>query len=395
MAGKNPGSVSHYSNPFFLFDLDRVRSKYESISSAFRGSSIYYAVKANNHRQVLSTLMEVGCRFEVGSKHEAELLFEMGAEPGDMVFSAPVKLPSHIRDTFRRGVDFYVFDSEEELNKLAVLAPHSRVLVRLAVSNEGSMFPLSLKFGAPPEDAIALMRRAGEMNLDPCGVAFHVGSQCKRKETWREAMEDAAGVWRALEQDGLRLRYLNIGGGFPIQYADEVPSIEEIAHEVRKVQLAKFPAGIELVLEPGRYLVGDAAMLVTTVIGKAQRGEENWLFLDVGAFHGLMESLQVKGEFPYRVKAARKSVKQQKYVLTGPTCDPDDTIMNEVWLPEVVVGDKLYIMNTGAYSFVYASNFHGFSAPEVRFISERRERKERGIVGDYVGTGETAPRPVR
>lgn len=385
MAGNNSNKVSHYSNPFFLFDLDRVRAKYESISSAFRGASVYYAVKANNHRQVLSTLMEVGCRFEVGSKHEAELLFDMGAAPADMIFSAPVKLPSHIRDTFRRGIDFYVFDSEEELNKLAILAPHSRVLVRLAVSNEGSMFPLSLKFGAPAEEAVRLMRRAGEMNLDPYGIAFHVGSQCKRKETWREAMEATAGVWRALEGGGVRLRCLNVGGGFPILYSEEVPTIEEIAHEIRKVQIAKFPAGVELVLEPGRYLVGDAAMLATTVIGKAQRGEENWLFLDVGAFHGLMESLQVKGEFPYRVKAARKSVKQQKYVLTGPTCDPDDTIMNEVWLPEVGVGDKLYIMNTGAYSFVYASNFHGFSAPEVRFITERREIKERGIVRDYVG----------
>lgn len=372
MADKDSKVVSHYSNPFFLFDLDRVRASYRSISGAFRGAPIYYAVKANNHRQVLSTLIEEGSRFEVGSKHEAELLFDLGVSAGDMIFSAPVKLPSHIRDTFRRGVDFYVFDSEEELNKLAILAPHSRVLVRLAVSNEGSMFPLSLKFGAPAEEAISLMRSASEMNLNPYGIAFHVGSQCKRKETWREAMETAAGVWRALEGEGMALRCLNVGGGFPIPYADEVPTIEDIAHEIRKVQISRFPAGIELVLEPGRYLVGNAAMLVTTVIGKAQRGEENWLFLDVGAFHGLMESLQVKGEFPYKVKAARKSVKQQKYVLTGPTCDPDDTILNEVWLPEVGVGDKLYIMNTGAYSFVYASNFHGFSAPEVRFISDRR-----------------------
>ena len=388
MDEKEYRGVSHYSNPFFLFDLDRVRAKYSSISGAFRGASIYYAVKANNHRQVLSTLIDEGSRFEIGSKHEAELLFEMGVPAGNMIFSAPVKLPSHIRDTFRRGVDLYVFDSEEELKKLAILAPHSRVMVRLAVSNEGSMFPLSIKFGAPAEEAISLMRRASEMNLVPYGIAFHVGSQCERKETWREAMVATAEVWRALEDGGIRPRCVNVGGGFPIPYAGEVPAIEEIAHEIRKVLIARIPPGVELVLEPGRYLVGDAATLATTVIGKAQRDGENWLFLDVGAFHGLMESLQAKGEFPYKVKAARKSVKQQKYVLTGPTCDPDDTILNEVWLPELEVGDKLYIMNTGAYSFVYASNFHGFSAPEVRFITERKEKSERGIVRDYVGNRE-------
>jgi ornithine decarboxylase len=390
MSDRNAKVVSHYSNPFFLFDLDRVRAKYDAISSAFRGAETFYAVKANNHRQVLSILVEMGCGFEIGSKHEAELLFDLGVSPERLIFSSPVKLPSHIRDTFRRGVDFFVFDSEEELNKLAILAPHSKVLVRLAVSNEGSMFPLSLKFGTPANDAIALMKKARELDLTPYGIAFHVGSQCKRKETWREAMEASAKVWRALEKEGMKLRCMDIGGGFPIAYNGEVPSIEAIAHEVRKVLIAKFPAGVELVIEPGRYMVGDAAMLVATVIGKAKRGDENWLFLDVGAFHGLMESLQVKGEFPYRVKASRQSLQQKKYVLTGPTCDPDDTILNEVWLPEVGVGDKIYIMNTGAYSFVYASNFHGFSAPEVRFISERRERTERGIVRDYVGNREVS-----
>ena len=374
--------VAHYSNPFFLFDLDRVRAKFDAISSAFRGSSVFYAVKANNHRQVLSTLIEMGSGFEVGSKHEAELLFELGVSPDKLIFSSPVKLPSHIRDTFRRGMDFFVFDSEEELDKLAILAPHSRVLVRLAVNNEGSMFPLSLKFGSPPEEAIALMRKARELNLRPHGIAFHVGSQCKRKETFREAMETSADVWRTLESDGMKLQCMNVGGGFPIPYNGEVPSIEAIAHEVKKVLISRFPPGVDLIVEPGRYMVGDAAMLVTTIIGKARRGEENWLFLDVGAFHGLMESLQVKGEFPYRVKTAKSSLTLQKYVLTGPTCDPDDTILNEVWLPEVGVGDKLYIMNTGAYSFVYASNFHGFVAPEVRFISQRKERAQRGVVRD-------------
>ena len=366
----------NYSTPFFLFDLDRVREKYEAISSAFPGATTYYATKANNNKEVLKTLISAGSRFEIGSKQEAEMMIELGASPKDLIFSCPVKLPSHIRDTYKMGVDLFVFDSEEELRKLAILAPKSRVLLRLSVGSEGSLFPLGLKFGAPAEQALSLMQEALNQGLLPYGLAFHVGSQCTRKETWTEALELSSKVWGTLEAEGIPLSCMNIGGGFPIQYINEVPSIEEIAQEVRRLLNSRFPSGTELILEPGRYLVGDSAMLVSTVIGKAKRDGENWLYLDVSAFHGLMEALQVRREFPYLVKTTKDGQSKKPYVLTGPTCDSDDTILNEVWLPEMQVGDRLQIMNTGAYSFVYASNFHGFTTPDIYCISDFKEKTE-------------------
>src|SRR5450756_12218 len=133
----------NYSTPFFLFDLDRVREKYEAISSAFPGATTYYATKANNNKEVLKALISAGSRFEIGSKQEAEMMIELGVSPKDLIFSCPVKLPSHIRDTYKMGVDLFVFDSEEELRKLAILAPKSRVLLRLSVCSEGSLFPVS------------------------------------------------------------------------------------------------------------------------------------------------------------------------------------------------------------------------------------------------------------
>ncbi len=375
-----------YETPFFLFDLDRIRARFDRISSAFNGAVVYYAVKANNNREVLGELAEAGSGFDIGSKHEAEQLLALGVEPEKMIFSAPIKLQSHIRDTFRMGVDLFVFDSEEELLKLALLAPGSRVLVRLAVGNSGSFFPLGVKFGTPPEEAVSLMLKAGALGLRPHGIAFHVGSQCTRKETWREAMELSAAVARELAAAGLDCPALDIGGGFPIKYSEDVPSVEEIASEVLEVFAGRFPPGTEMLVEPGRYVVGESAILATTVIGRARRGGEDWLFVDVSAFHGLLEAQQMNGRFPYPIRASHNGTANRKFVLSGPTCDPDDTIMAEVWLPDVKIGERLYIQNVGAYSFVYATNFHGFSPPEIHLLS-------RGASLDEFGAGETGAQP--
>jgi len=360
--------MSDYQTPFFLFDLGKVQSRYRRISETFPGASIYYAEKANNHEEVLKTLISLGSKFDIGSRNEAQTVLNLGANPKDVIFSAPVKVQSHIRDTYDMGVNLFVFDSDEELAKLALLAPGSKVMVRLAVSNEGSFFPLSMKFGAPPAQAASLLLDARELGLQPHGIAFHVGSQCMRKETWREAMESSADVMATLEGQGLSCRALDIGGGFPIKYNEDVPSIEEIAEEVYTIFHDRFPSDMKLMIEPGRYVVGESAILVSTVIGRATRGEEEWVFLDASAFHGLLEAQQARGKFPYPTRISHNGHDKKKYVLSGPTCDPDDTILAEAWLPEVKIGDKIYILHTGAYSFVYATNFHGFAPPDIHMI---------------------------
>ncbi|GEM_PF-7211 len=366
----NKSAIPRYSNPFFLFDLDKVRYQFERLRNTFPGGLIRYAIKANNHEEILSTLIEMGSGFEIGSKQEGEKVIGLGAKPENIIFSAPVKLPSHIREAYASGIDLFVFDSDEELEKLALLAPGSRVMVRIAVNNEGSLFQLGLKFGIPWDEAVELMERARLRGMKPYGVAFHVGSQCERKETWAEAVETASKAWKRLESRGINLECLNIGGGFPVPYQGDVPTIEEIASVVYDAIDRHFGHYLNLMLEPGRFMVAESAMLVSTVIGKTKKGNDEWLFLDVGAFHGLLEAQQLKGRFPYRIRTVQENRPLKKYKISGPTCDPDDTIIYDVMLPEVNVGDKLYVMNTGAYSFVYASQFHGFSPPEIKFISK-------------------------
>jgi ornithine decarboxylase len=353
--------------PFFLFDLSSIREHYSALRDAFPAAYIHYAVKANNHPTVLSYLRDLGARFEVGSLPEIGLLEQSGVSPGHIIFSSPVKPAVHIREAFRFGIDLFVYDSENEIEKLSRFAPGSRVMVRIVVPSDGSLFPLNAKFGALPEKAVDLLLAARSKGLSPYGIAFHVGSQCERKETWREALEIVSDVWRRAAGRGIILPALDIGGGFPLAYAHPVPGIEEIAREIRSGLLAGFPPETELMLEPGRFLVGGAAILAAEVIGVTRRESCEWAYLNISAFHGLIESLQMEGRFPYQVTTGLPDADTRKYVLSGNTCDPDDTLFSEIYLPELSEGDRIFILNTGAYSFVYATQFHAYPLPRIYF----------------------------
>ena len=209
-----------------------------------------------------------------------------------------------------------------------------------------------------------MLVEAGRRGLSPHGITFHVGSQCTEQATWVRALEKSKEVWDSVESHGLRLRMLNIGGGFPIQYIAPAPSIAQIAKVVRDMIEKIFPGNIEIFVEPGRALVGEAGILVASVIGKGTRNGEKWLYLDVGVFNGLMESV---GGIRYPVTVARNGPKS-KCVLAGPSCDSFDVISKEVELAEPEIGDKVYIMSAGAYTTAYASNFSGFCIPKTYFI---------------------------
>jgi ornithine decarboxylase len=374
-----------YATPFFLFDISKIGDNYREVANAFPDASVHYAVKANNHPVLLSTLREAGSKFEVGSWEEIALLRRVGVFPQNIIFSAPVKIPQHISRAYSLGIDTYTVDSESELEKLAKLAPGVQILVRIRVSNQGSLFPLNTKFGATPQEAVELLRQALALGLVPDGVSFHVGSQCDRADTWAEALEQAWFVWN--EVSDIPLTCLNIGGGFPAAYNRPVTSIETIAKTVLR-GFSFFPAGTKLLIEPGRIVAANSAVLVATVIGKAQRDDREWLYLDVGALHGLLESLQsgLKISYPVDLLRGDKNAPRRRYTLTGPTCDPDDTILEDIFLPEPQVGDLVAISSVGAYSTVYATEFSGFPHPQVYFVfsegGDHVHRKEEALAGN-------------
>lgn len=350
--------------PALIVDRGAIKEKYKEFCHQFAGAKIYYALKANPQPGIVELLEELGCGFEISSQGELELLLRLGVSPRKIISSNPVKDQVFISSAYSSGINLFAFDSEAEMEKLSRFAPGSKVYVRLSVSNEGSEWPLSKKFGVETEEAAELLVQAKKKGLQPYGIAFHVGSQCTKATTWAKAIEKSKAVWELAGSKGIELHLLNIGGGFPIKYIKPVPSIAEIAQVIKDSLAKAFSKGVELVLAPGRALVGEAGTLVATVIAKAVRNEEKWLYLDVGVFNGLMETV---GGIKYPM-VTKKGSKTSKWVLAGPSCDSFDVISTEAELPELEVGDKVYIKSSGAYTTAYASQFDGFLIPKVHFV---------------------------
>jgi len=356
-------------SPFLLVYTNIIKEKYEQFHEELKelsNAKVFYAVKANPHPDIVKLLYELGAGFEVASKDELDLVSSLDIPPSKIVSSNPIKIPIFIESAYNRNVNSFAFDSYTEIEKLSQFAPGTNVYVRLSVSNEGSEWPLDKKFGVDVEDAIALLLEASRKNLKPYGIAFHVGSQCNNSATWVKAIEKSKIVWESVKNKGIELRSINIGGGFPCRYTKRVPSIREIIQAIKRSLKANFSheQDIEIIAEPGRVLVGEAGILVTTVIGKATRAGQDWLYLDAGVFNGLME---VTGGIKYQFIASRSGV-AKKWVLAGPSCDSMDIIAKRVELPELEIGDKIYIIPAGAYTTAYASEFDGFHIPKVYLI---------------------------
>jgi ornithine decarboxylase len=360
--------------PVLLLDRATLRRAYNRLRAALPEADCYYAVKANPHAEVLQTLAGLGSGFEVSSLAELRAVRELGVPATRIISRNPVKAIPFVQAAFREGVDRFAVDSRAELVKLAHHAPGSRVYVRLTVDNSGSEWPLAKKYGASATDAVQLLREARAFGLRPYGLTFHVGSQCLDKESWTSPLMLCHELWRELAADGIDLQMLSLGGGFPVRHTRPVPSLAEIGNEARRVLRALFPPErVELTVEPGRALVGEAGLLVASVIGQAMRGNERWLYLDAGVFNALLEAIQ---GFRYQLRTER-SGPPRHYVLAGPSCDSVDTISQDVLLPELSVGDRVYFLNAGAYTLSYASSFNGFEPPPVHAFEDTARRRPR------------------
>jgi ornithine decarboxylase len=337
--------------PFLWMDADVLRENSRLFAREFGAENVYFAVKANNTPDVLAILAEEGLHFDVASSGEFEILKSLGVAPERLVFSAPTKLPKDIALAYQYGIRTFAFDSPMELEKLAELAPGCQVNARMVVSNAGSEWPLEHKFGLTGAEALDLMVYAVSLGLKPYGLAFHVGSQNSRPQTWVEALQHMAEVDAGLVQRGIHLQVIDMGGGFPMAYANHVPDVGEIAAVVRQFQQAHLRPGLRIWVEPGRRMVADAGVMVTTVINRAQRNHQTWLYVDISTYHGLIEA-QAGFRFPVLTD---RTGGLRPFTLAGPTCDSTDKIMEDVLLPEeMTLGDRLYLLRMGAYT-----NFDG------------------------------------
>jgi len=349
--------------PYLLVDRETLKEKVSLIGKGITNSKVFYAVKANPDIEVIKYLNNLGIGFEIASEGELAILKELKVEPDRIITSNPVKTFKFLREAVKYGIDYYAFDSIAEIDKLSKYAPNKKVYVRLTVPNEGSEWPLSKKFGVEIEDAVSLLCLARKKGLDPVGITFHVGSQCNNIYNWNTAIDKARQVKELAQKEGIEIKMLNIGGGYPITYIKKVPDIETIEAKINNLIQEYFPEA-EIFIEPGRAVVGDSGIFISRIIGKAQRGNENWLYIDVGVFNGLMESI---GGIKYQYIVGSRG-EQKEWTIAGPSCDSFDVIDRDVLLPEPDVGSLILILSAGAYTISYASEFNGFSIPKTFLI---------------------------
>ena len=350
--------------PYLLIDKDKVRQKVSYIGKAVKGSRVFYAVKANPDIEMLKLIHSLGMGFEIASEGELRILASLEVSRDRIISSNPVKSFRFLRMATDYGVSYFAFDSEDEALKLREFAPGCSVYVRLSVPNEGSEWPLSKKFAVEVDEAEHLLLFARKKGLNPVGITFHVGSQCTNIYNWNAALDKAKILWDRAGKRGMRLSVLNIGGGYPIRYTKSVVDIPSIEKNADRLIYEKFPRDTRVFIEPGRAVVGDAGIFVSRVIGKARRGDEDWLYIDVGVFNGLMES--VGGiKYSYIVEGSREI---KKWTLAGPSCDSFDVIDRDILLPEPEIGNLVLILSGGAYTISYASEFNGFAIPKTILI---------------------------
>src|SRR3989338_5318638 len=343
-----------YQTPFFLFSKERIIRKFEEFQKYFPGAAIHYAMKANSESEVLQALFDAGCGFEVASVYELNMVKKIGVPAEKIIYGSAVKPLAHIKEFFSYGVDRFAFDSLPELEKIAAAAPGSRVFSRMVANDTGSVFKFSEKFGTGKENIVPLLERAKDLGLKPYGISFHVGSQASNPMAWAEALEHLHEPLEHLKKLGIEIEILNMGGGFPCAYAStEIElSVEEIAQNTL-TRFSKLPYQPKIIIEPGRGIIASTAILVATVVGKVERSESTWIFLDAGVYNALYEAMAFQGSTRYKVTSLRPSYDagEALFALAGPTGDSADVISREALLPrDVEVGDKLVFHDVGAYS---------------------------------------------
>ena len=353
------------ATPCLVLDVDRVEANFRAIQAALPLAQVYYAVKANPAPQILDRLVGLDSRFDAAGIEEIEACLAAGAQPAAISFGNTVKKASAIRRAHAAGVSMFAFDSDEELEKLAECAPGSRVYCRILVENEGADWPLSRKFGTTVEHARALMAKAGAMGLDPFGLSFHVGSQQTSTSSYEAAIAKVGMLFTDLRDAGVNVRMVNLGGGFPVRYRDEVPGIDRFADAIMHAMTEHFGNALpEMVIEPGRSVVGDAGVVSAEVVLVARKGADpvRWVYLDIGRFGGLAET---EGEaIKYRFVTPHDGGEAGPVAIAGPTCDGADILYEKsnYRLPLALRGgDRVEVLATGAYVTTYASQrFNGF-----------------------------------
>jgi ornithine decarboxylase len=367
--------AKEHGTPLFIVDHDVLRANYAEFKRRLPRVQAYYAVKANPAPEIVKTLYEAGASFDVASIGEFRQVHEniRDLPPkarqdyiwDKIIYANPIKDIATLQE-LDQYKPLVTYDNLEEVRKIRKHAPHAGLALRIRVPNTGSMVELSSKFGAAAGEAADLIAAAFDAGLVVEGLCFHVGSQCTNFDNYVQALNMSAQVLEETAGRGYKLKLLDIGGGFPAPYDGSIQRFRDLAKVLNAEFRRLFPKELEILAEPGRFMVATAATLVAEVIGKAQRDGKRCYYLNDGIYHTFSGVLF--DHCQYRIKAFKKGPTQLCAVF-GPTCDALDTICQSEPLPELNLGDLVYSEHIGAYSHASSTWFNGFPPAKVVHIN--------------------------
>jgi len=352
--------------PRLVVDLDVVRDNFIAFTKAMPDSRVFYAVKANPAPEILELLAKMGSCFDCASIGEIEMALAAGATADRISFGNTIKKERDVARAYERGVRLYAVDCEAEVEKIARAAPGSKVFCRILCDGADAEWPLSRKFGCVPEMAPRVLELAHRQGLQAYGISFHVGSQQRNPLVWNTALASAASIFREMAERGITLSMVNLGGGFPTKYLKDIPAVQAYGQAIFDSLRAHFGNRIpETIIEPGRGMVGNAGIIEAEVVLVSNKSDDpndiRWVYLDIGKFHGLAETMDEAIRYP--IRTPRDGDETIPCVLAGPTCDSVDVMYEKepYWLPfSLEIGDKVLIEGTGAYTTTYSSkDFNG------------------------------------
>ncbi|OIP98912.1 MAG: ornithine decarboxylase [Zetaproteobacteria bacterium CG2_30_46_52] len=353
--------------PFVVIDNKIITKHYRAIEENFPFAKVYYAIKANPDDKILSSLRDLGSNFDVASIYELDKAMKNGIAAERCSYGNTIKKRKDIRYFYEKGVRLYASDSEADLQNIAAEAPGSKVYIRILTEGSHTAdWPLSRKFGCQTDMAVELMVLAKDLGLEPFGISFHVGSQQRDIGAWDAAIGKVKVIFERLNDEyNIKLKMINMGGGFPANYLTRTNDLATYAEEIKLYLQDDFGDDFpEIILEPGRSLCANAGILVSEVVLIARKSHTSlhrWVFTDVGKFSGLIETLDEAIKYPIYTD---KTGESEECVIAGPTCDSADIMYEDhkYELPlSLEMGDRMYWFSTGAYTTTYSAiEFNGF-----------------------------------
>ena len=358
--------VKQHSSPLLVVSRSILLQQFHTLQSYLPGVTFYYAIKAFPHPGVIQLLAEAGCHFDVASEGEIDLLKPLQVSGRRTIHTHPIKKDKDIRAALRGGSTTFVVDNIDELKKLIPYRSRTGVLLRVSFRSDSAAIDLSRKFGCSPEQVTGLVQEAKELGVHIRGLSFHVGSQCSDSTMHVSAIEQCAAlIDECNRQQDTPLNVLDIGGGFPVNYSGDDIDLEEFFTPIARA-LKRLPEDLDIIAEPGRFLVAPAVTGVAAVSGKARRGDYQWYYLDDGIYGSY--SGQLFDHVTYPLQIFNRDEKRYPSILAGPTCDSIDIIAEDIALPELEEGDLVIGHMMGAYTYATATRFNSLAGAKVVFV---------------------------